>query len=65
MNEQYLQFIPEKFCNDQLYQPPTEKEKKIVKEEKDEKGVARKNKRKKMMGIKKFWQKLKQKKLGN
>lgn len=49
MNERYLQFVPEKFCNDQLYQPPTEKEKKIVKEEKDEKGVVRKNKRKKMM----------------
>ncbi len=45
LNEKYKEFVPLDLQDDVLYQPPTEKEKKIVKEEKGERGNLKKNKK--------------------
>ena len=49
MNEKYKQFIPIQHHDSELYQPPTEKEKVMVKEERDEWVGIKKNKKLKMM----------------
>ncbi len=49
MNEKYKEFVPLDLQDDELYQPPTQTEKKIVKEEKGERGNLRKSKKQKML----------------
>ena len=49
MNEKYKEFVPLDLQDDELYQPPTETEKNIVKEEKGERGNLRKSKKQKML----------------
>ena len=49
MNEKYKQFIPIQHHDSELYQPPTEKEKVMVKEERDKRVGIKKNKKLKMM----------------
>ncbi len=49
MNEKCIGFFPIHFQDNVLYQPPTESKKKIVKEDKGERGDLRKNKKPKML----------------
>ncbi len=58
-----LVFYSNKIWNDTQYQLFTEKDKKIVIEERGKKGVVRRNNRKKMMN-KKFWEKLRTRQWG-